>query len=59
MTKAQMSSSCAAPPANPEAVVISGEEHATPGPGADALAEEISEFIAHRILDPDAQFFDG
>jgi len=52
-------SSCVAPPASLECAVLDRPDPNAPAECTERLSEEIADFIARRVLEPDAQFFDG
>jgi len=52
-------SSCVTPPASLECAVLDRPDPNAPAECSERLSEEIADFIARRVLEPDAQFFDG
>jgi hypothetical protein len=55
----EMSSSGVAPERFSDAADLPEPNQSAPDRCSEALAEEISDFITRRVLEQDAQFFDG
>jgi hypothetical protein len=54
-----MSSSGVAPERFSDAAHLAEPDQSAPARCSQALAEEIADFIARRVLEQNAQFFDG
>jgi hypothetical protein len=55
----EMSASSVAPERFSDAADLTEPDQSAPARGSEALAEGIADFIARRVLEQDAQFFDG